>query len=127
MAKFYKCVHCANLVTTILDGGVTPSCCGEPMTLLASGSTDGALEKHVPVIEKDGKSVTVKVGSVPHPMTEEHYIQFIALENGAGDVIRIVKLTPADEPEAKFNVCDPSAPVTAYEYCNLHGLWQAEG
>jgi superoxide reductase len=97
------------------------------MTLLTPGSTDGALEKHVPVIEKDGKSVTVKVGSVPHPMTEEHYIQFIALENGAGDVIRIVKLTPADEPEAKFNVCDPAAPVIAYEFCNLHGLWQAEG
>ena len=125
-AKFYKCSHCGNVLTTLVDAGVTPVCCGDPMTALEAGVTDAAQEKHVPVIEKDadGKHVTIKVGAVAHPMTEEHLIQFIAFtyENR----LYIQKLTAADAPEACFSVKDNTKTITAYEYCNLHGLWKAE-
>ena len=124
--KFYKCSHCGNVLTALVDAGVTPVCCGDPMTLLESGVTDAAQEKHVPVIEKedDGHHVVVKVGSVPHPMTEEHLIQFIAFSYE--DKVYIQKLTASDAPETRFSVKDNSKTITAYEYCNLHGLWKAE-
>ncbi|MDR3365095.1 MAG: desulfoferrodoxin [Clostridiales Family XIII bacterium] len=124
--KFYKCSHCGNLLIPAIDAGVTPFCCGEKMQLLEAGATDAALEKHVPVIERgeDGKHVTVKVGSVPHPMAEEHYIQFIVLTHASR--IYIAKLTPQDEPQATFSIKDNTRPITAYEYCNLHGLWKTE-
>lgn len=125
MSKFYKCNRCGNLLTPILDSGVTPVCCGEQMTILAPNTVDAAVEKHVPVIERDGQKVSVAVGSVAHPMTEEHYIQFIAVEQG--NKVQVVTLKSTDEPAAKFMVCDPDAPVTAYEFCNKHGLWSSEG
>ncbi|MDR0853471.1 MAG: desulfoferrodoxin [Clostridiales Family XIII bacterium] len=121
--KFYRCNHCGNLFEAVNDANVKPLCCGEPMQILEANTTDAAQEKHVPVIEKDGSKVTVKVGSVPHPMTEEHYIQHIYLVQGAKT--QHVANTPADAPEATFVVDDAAAPVTAYEYCNLHGLWTA--
>jgi superoxide reductase len=124
--KFYKCIHCGNVLIPAVDAGVTPICCGEKMQILEAGVTDAALEKHVPVIEKadDGHHVTIKVGAVEHPMTDEHYIQFIVLSQGSK--IQVVKFTPADKPEAKFSVKDNTQPLTAYELCNLHGLWKAE-
>ena len=125
MRKFYKCNRCGNLLTPILDSGLTPVCCGEQMTVLTANTVDAAKEKHVPVIERDGQKISVAVGSVAHPMTEEHYIQFIAIEQASK--VQIVTLSSSDEPTAKFVVCDPDAPVTAYEFCNLHGLWSAEG
>jgi superoxide reductase len=94
------------------------------MELLKANSTDAAQEKHVPVIEKNGDIVTVKVGSVPHPMLAEHYIMWIILAQG--DQVQLAKLQPGGEPCATFKVADADAPVTAYEYCNLHGLWVAE-
>jgi superoxide reductase len=94
------------------------------MQLLVANTTDGAAEKHVPVIERNGDKVTVKVGSVAHPMLEEHYIQWIAvLQDGR---LQRAALKPGDVPEAVFTLTAPNAPVTAYEYCNLHGLWAAE-
>jgi superoxide reductase len=123
--KFYRCNHCKNLFDVIIDGGVTPSCCGEPMQLLVANTTDGAAEKHVPVIERNGDKVTVKVGSVTHPMLEEHYIQWIAVVQDG--TLQRATLKPGDTPEAVFTLTTPNAPVTAYEYCNLHGLWTAEG
>jgi superoxide reductase len=124
--KFYKCNHCGNVVTALVDAGVTPACCGEPMTLLVAGSTDAAVEKHVPAITRDadGRHYDITVGSVPHPMTEEHLIQFIIAEVGAKTYQ--IKLTAADEPKLRFSVRDNSQPITVYEYCNLHGLWKAE-
>ena len=77
-AKFYRCNHCGNIVAVVRDGGVTPSCCGEPMELLVAGSTDAATEKHVPVVAQDGNHIVVSVGEVAHPMLEEHYIEWIA-------------------------------------------------
>lgn len=122
--KFYFCTHCGNLIDVVLDGGVTPHCCGEAMTLLTANSVDAAQEKHVPVIERDGVNVTVKVGSVAHPMLDEHYIQFIQILQG--DKVQRAALHPGAAPEATFVVDDADAEVTAYEYCNLHGLWVAK-
>jgi superoxide reductase len=123
--KFYKCNHCGNIFGVINDGRVVPICCGEPMAVLTANTTDAAQEKHVPVIERDGAKVTVKVGSVAHPMQDEHYIQWIAVSQGS--VTQRAALTPASAPEATFTLADATAPVKVYEYCNLHGLWSAEG
>ncbi len=84
MLKLYKCAHCGNIVEMVEDKGVTPVCCGEAMTLLDPNTTDAATEKHVPVVEKDGSKITVKVGGVEHPMTDEHHISFIILETDKG-------------------------------------------
>ena len=89
---------------------------------LTPNTTDGAFEKHVPVIEQHGDHVTVKVGSVPHPMLDVHYIEWIILETASG--FQRKDLKPGDLPEADFAVTEPV--VAAYEYCNLHGLWKAE-
>jgi superoxide reductase len=124
MKKFYRCNHCGNIFGVIYDAGVTPVCCGEPMEELVANTTDAAQEKHVPVIEKNGTTVTVKVGSVPHPMLEEHFIQWIVINQG--DLTQRKVLKPGEAPEATFTVPDAGAKVTAYEYCNLHGLWTAE-
>jgi superoxide reductase len=122
--KFYRCNHCGNLFGVINDGGVTPVCCGEEMQSLKANTTDAAQEKHVPVIEKNGDTVTVKVGSVEHPSLPEHYIMWIVISNGG--ITQRAELKAGDTPAATFKITDPSGPVTAYEYCNLHGLWASE-
>lgn len=120
---FYRCDGCGNFVMFIGEKTMcTPKCCGEPMTELAANSTDAATEKHVPVVTVEGSKVCVQVGSTIHPMTEMHYIQFIYLETEKGGQIRY--LTPEDEPKAEFLVADGDRPVSVYEYCNLHGLWE---
>jgi len=118
--EIYKCAQCGNIVE-VLQGGVGQLvCCGEPMKLLDEKTADAATEKHVPVIEKIDGGYKVKVGSVPHPMLEEHYIQWIELLAG-GKAYRQF-LEPGDEPEAVFNVQADS--VSAREHCNIHGLWK---
>lgn len=121
--KFYRCEHCGNIIEKIIDSGVSVVCCGEEMTELIPNTTDGAIEKHVPVVTIEGQKVTVKVGSVLHPMTADHYIQVIYLQTSNG--IQYKKLTPSDSPEAVFYIGDEK-PVAVYEYCNLHGLWKKE-
>ena len=121
--KFYRCAHCGNVVAVLVDGGATPACCGEPMSLLRAGTTDGAFEKHVPAVERDGDILRVRVGSVEHPMLPEHHIQFIAV--ACEKRLQVAHLVPADAPEASFHV-PARKPVTVYELCNLHGLWSAE-
>ncbi|MDR3071890.1 MAG: desulfoferrodoxin [Clostridiales Family XIII bacterium] len=121
--KFYKCNHCGNLLGVVNDSGLVPVCCGEEMQVLKANTTDAATEKHVPVIEKNGDTVTVKVGSVEHPMLEEHFIQWIAITSDG--ITQRKPLNPGEKPEATFKVVGNST-VTAYEYCNLHGLWAAE-
>jgi superoxide reductase len=95
-------------------------CCGQPMNLLEENTTDAATEKHVPVIEKTADSVKVSVGSVAHPMQEEHYIEWIQVLANGKSYRKFLK--PGDAPEAEFSV---TGDVTAREYCNLHGLWKA--
>ena len=121
--KFYRCDHCGNIVTFVHAAGVPVMCCGQKMTELLPGTTDAAVEKHVPVVEvKDGK-VYVQVGSVEHPMLPEHYIQWIALETNLGSQIRY--LQPGQAPKAEFALAEGEELVAVYEYCNLHGLWKA--
>ena len=122
--KLYKCSHCGNIVAMVEDKGVPVVCCGEKMQELVPGTTDAALEKHVPVIAVDGNKVTVNVGEVDHPMMEEHYITWIILETKKGRQRKI--LSPGEAPQAVFLLTDDDAPVADYEYCNLHGLWKAD-
>lgn len=121
-SRMYICRVCGNIVNLVHKGGGVLSCCGQPMEELSANTTDAAQEKHVPVVLVSGSKVTVKVGSVAHPMTEAHYIQWIYLRTKLGGQYRL--LTPADAPEAVFEVAAGDAPVAAYEYCNLHGLWK---
>ena len=119
--KLYRCDHCGNIVTFVHSAGVPVMCCGQKMTELVPGTVDAAVEKHVPVVEVNGAQVEVKVGSVAHPMLPEHYIQIIAAVSGNKVTFQLPK--PGDEPVLKVG---SSEPVTAYEYCNLHGFWKGE-
>lgn len=121
--EFYRCNVCGNLVGLIHKGGGQLVCCGQPMELLNANTTDAAQEKHVPVYELEGNNLHVKVGSAAHPMTPEHWIQWIMVTQG--NSTQRTELTPDDAPEASFTV-DGSQPFTVCEYCNLHGLWKAE-
>ena len=121
--KFFICKHCGNIVGMIHDSGAPLSCCGENMTELVANTVDAAKEKHVPVITIEGDTVTVKVGSVAHPMLPEHYIQWIYLLTEQGGERKILK--PGDAPQAVFVMTPGDKFIAAYEYCNLHGLWKA--
>ncbi len=120
--QIYKCMVCGNIVE-VLHGGVGELvCCGKPMELLDEKTDDAATEKHVPVIEKIDGGYKVKVGSVPHPMEDKHYIEWIELL-ADGKAYRQF-LEPGSEPEAIFNI--EASSVTAREHCNVHGLWKGE-
>ncbi len=125
--KLYRCAHCGNVIFKVVDKGVPVICCGEPMSEMKPNTTDGALEKHVPAVERkphgSGNMVTVKVGEVAHPMLPEHYITLIAAVDE--DTVTLHFPKPGDEPVLKtFTRADK---VEAYEICNLHGYWKGEG
>ena len=120
----YKCEHCGNIIAHLHDSGVRCVCCGEEMKALTPNTSDGAGEKHVPVIKKEVNLITVSVGSVEHPMLEAHYIEWIMLETKQGRQRKTLK--PGEKPVAVFALTDGDEAVAAYEYCNLHGLWKAE-
>ena len=117
--EVYKCELCGNIVELVHGGPGALSCCSQKMVLLVENTTDAAQEKHVPVIEINADSITVKIGSVPHPMQDEHFIEWIELM-ADGKVYR-QNLQPGEIPQATFPVI--AQQVTAREYCNLHGLW----
>ncbi|MBQ5830291.1 MAG: DNA topoisomerase II, partial [Alistipes sp.] len=120
--KFYKCRHCGNVIEKVVDSGVNVVCCGEPMEKLVPNTSDGSGEKHVPVVKHlDDCKIEIKVGSVAHPMTEEHHIAFIYVETEHGGI----RIDLKDRPEAVVCICT-DRPVAVYEYCNLHGLWMPE-
>ena len=120
---FYVCKKCGNLVGMIHASGVPMICCGEEMTALTPNTVDAAQEKHVPVITVNGSTVTVKIGSVDHPMTEEHYIQWVYLETEKGGMRKC--LNPGQKPEVTFELTSDDKALAAFEFCNLHGLWKA--
>ena len=122
--KFYVCKHCGNIITYLNNAGVPVVCCGEKMSELIPGTTDAAVEKHVPVISVDGNLVTVKIGAVEHPMVDVHYIQWIVLQTNQGNLIK--NLQPNQPPVATFVLADGEQAIAAYEYCNLHGLWKKD-
>ena len=136
--SFYKCRTCGNIICKIIDSGVTPSCCGKPMQPLTPGSTDGDVEKHVPVYETKDGLLYVKVGSSPHPMTSDHHIEFIAIETSLGIQLKYIGRDMnvdncgecCDVPcpintkaEACFKLLEGEKLIAIYEYCNLHGVF----
>ncbi len=121
--QFFRCAHCGNVAVKVLDKGVPLVCCGERMSVLGAGVTDAAQEKHVPVVTM-GDVVHVEVGSVIHPMEEEHFITMIVLETTTG--FQLKELSPGQAPTADFTLAPGEEAVAVYEYCNLHGLWKTE-
>lgn len=122
--KYYVCEHCGNIIEYVKESGVAVVCCGQKMTELIPGTSDGAHEKHVPVVTVNGDTVVVEVGSVEHPMVEVHYIQWIVIETTKGS--HRVNLNYTDKPRAEFKLSNDESFVAAYEYCNLHGLWKSK-
>ena len=123
LLEVYKCNVCGNIVEVLHAGGGALSCCGEEMALLSENTVDAAKEKHLPVIEKVDGGYKVTVGSVPHPMEEKHYIEWIELIADGKAYRQFLK--PGEVAETVFNVTASS--VTARELCNLHGQWSAQG
>ncbi|MCR4750583.1 MAG: desulfoferrodoxin FeS4 iron-binding domain-containing protein [Lachnospiraceae bacterium] len=122
--KFYRCEHCGNIVIKLHDAGVPVVCCGQPMTELTPGVSDGAYEKHIPAVTVDGANVRAQIGEVEHPMLEAHFIQFVALETNKGFQVKYLKA--GETPVASFVLAEDEKAVAVYEYCNLHGLWVKE-
>ncbi len=121
--KFYRCKRCGQMVAIVKKKGCPIMCCGEPMEEIVAGTSDGAVEKHVPVYEvKDGK-VYVTVGAVEHPMSEEHYIEWIAVQTNHGNQRKALK--PGDQPKAVFALLEDDEVEAVYAYCNLHSLFKA--
>ncbi len=119
--QVYKCEVCGNMIEIIHEGVGTLVCCGKPMKLFEENTVDASKEKHVPVIERIEGGYKVKVGSVPHPMEEKHYIEWIELIADGRAYREFLK--PGQAPEALFRI--EASEVTAREYCNLHGLWRS--
>ncbi|MEM5813057.1 MAG: desulfoferrodoxin [Candidatus Aenigmatarchaeota archaeon] len=120
--EIYKCNICGNIVEVLHEGSGTLVCCGVPMEKLIEKTEDTGKEKHVPVIEILKDSIKVKVGSVPHPMEEKHYIEWIELIVDDASYKKFLK--PGEKPEAEF--CVKGNKIEAREYCNLHGLWKSK-
>ena len=121
--KFYRCATCGQIVAIVKKKACPVMCCGKPMEEIIPGATDAAVEKHVPVYEVEGNKVVVTVGSVEHPMTEEHYIEWVSIQTKFGNQRKA--LSPGNEPKVCFAVCDGDEVEAVYAFCNLHGLWKA--
>lgn len=119
-SQFYRCEICGNIVEVLHVGEGELVCCGKPMQLLVANTTDGAVEKHVPVVEKTDNGFKVKVGAAPHPMEEAHFIEWVLATFDDGKVIHKM-LHPGETPEVEF-IAD-KMPDRVFAYCNLHGLW----
>lgn len=122
LRQVYKCNICGNIVEVVHTGVGQLVCCGQPMELLKEKTEDIGLEKHVPVIERIGNKVKVKVGSVPHPMEEKHYIEWIQIVADGVSCRKFLK--PGQKSEAEFETA--AQKIDAREYCNIHGLWKAK-
>ena len=121
--KFFICRHCGNMVGLIKDQGVPMACCGEKMPELVPNTVEASAEKHLPVVTISGNNIGVKVGSAPHPMEEEHHIEFVYVEMENGGQRKCLK--KMQTPEASFCYVD-NKPIAVYAYCNLHGMWKTE-
>lgn len=121
--KYLKCEKCGNMVALVKKNENDIVCCGEPMKELVAGEVEAAKEKHIPIYSIDNGKVTVKVGEVEHPITEEHHIEWISIQTKAGNQRKAIK--PGDEPKAEFLIDESDEIEAVYAYCNLHGLWKA--
>ena len=122
LRQIYKCNVCGNIVEVVHTGVGQLVCCGQPMELLTEKTVDIGLEKHVPVIEKVGNKVEVEVGSVPHPMEQKHYVEWIEIIANGKTCRKFLK--PGEKPEAEFETT--AEKIEAREYCNIHGLWKTK-
>jgi len=120
MRQIYKCEVCGNMVEVIHNSAGTLVCCGQNMTLVTENTQDAAVEKHIPVVEKTENGVLVKVGSVPHPMIDKHYIEWIEVQTQNKVYRKYLK--PGEKPEAQFIIKEEI--IVVREYCNVHGLWK---
>lgn len=120
--KYFKCNVCGKVIELVKDTSVPTMCCGEAMKELIPGTSDGATEKHVPVVNVDGNVVNVTIGEIEHPMIDTHYIEWIAIETKCG--MQRKNLKPNDEPKACFTLCEGDEFIAAYAYCNIHDLWK---
>lgn len=120
--KFYRCEKCGNIIAVVKQSGVPVMCCGQKMTEIVPGTTDAAVEKHVPVFEVKDNLVTVTVGSVAHPMLPEHFIEWISIQTKQGNQRKA--LQPGEAPQAVFALCPGDEVEAVYAYCNLHSLWK---
>ena len=120
--KFYVCTHCGNIAVLLRNRGVPLYCCGEKMHPITPGTSEASGEKHIPVYEIENDIVHVRVGSVDHPMSEEHFIEWICLETEQG--IQYAHLNPDDEPKASFALCEGDEVRGVYAFCNQHDLWK---
>ena len=120
--KFFRCPHCGNIIEKINDAGVPVMCCGQKMERLYPGTTEASAEKHIPAVRITDNRVWVKVGAVDHPMTEEHFIEWVCLLTDKGVYRKY--LTPGKMPTATFLTVNEK-PIAVYAYCNLHSLWMA--
>jgi superoxide reductase len=118
--QIYKCNICGNIVEVLHSGVGQLVCCGQPMELLTEKTEDVGMEKHLPVIEKTERGVRVKIGSIPHPMEEKHYIEWIEIIAEGTSYRKFLR--PGDKPEAEFEI--QAENIEAREYCNIHGLWK---
>lgn len=121
--KFYRCKHCGQIVAIVKKTAANIICCGEEMEEIIPGSVDASLEKHVPKVEVNGNLVVVRIGDIPHPMIDEHYIEWVGLKTKQGNQRKALK--PHDEPIVCFKMCDGDEVEACYAYCNLHGLWKS--
>ena len=121
--KFFICEHCGNIIAFVNNSGVPVVCCGEKMKEIIPGTTDAAVEKHIPVYRVEDGKVFVTVGSVAHPMLQEHYIEWVSLQTKLGNQRKV--LNPGDKPEVCFSICEGDEVEAVYAYCNLHSLWKA--
>jgi len=121
--KFFICKHCGNLVGFVIERGGPPSCCGEKMAELAPNTVEASAEKHLPAVTVSAGGLGVQVGSVAHPMTDEHHIAFVFVATKRGGQRKALKA--GEEPKLAFSFSDDE-PLAAYAYCNLHGLWKTE-
>mgnify|MGYP002624767190 CR=1 FL=1 len=121
--KFYRCEICGQIVAIVKKTACPVVCCGKPMKEIVPGTSDGAVEKHVPVVEVKGDTVVVKVGAVAHPMLPEHYIEWVSLQTKFGNQRKA--LNPGDAPEVCFKLCEGDEVEAVYAYCNLHSLFKA--
>ena len=121
--KFYYCKHCGKIVALVKESGVPVICCGEIMTEMIPGTTDASVEKHVPTYRVENNKVYVNVGSIEHPMTSEHYIEWVSLQTSSGNQRKLLK--PNSSPEVCFAILEDDKIEAVYAYCNLHGLWRS--
>ena len=121
--KFYICRTCGNQIATVRNSGVPPFCCGKKMEELVPNTVEASVEKHLPAVSREGSTLVVNVGSVNHPMAEEHFIEWVYVETESGEQLKTLK--PGQEPHVTFELGEEK-PIAVYAYCNLHGLWKVE-